>query len=645
MKKIEYTYQQVGFKDVKLTDNFWKPTVDRCINTTIPHVLRKCEKSRRLANFRIAGGLSKEEKPSKLPFDDSDVYKTLEGMAYSLFLKPDSRLENKLDEIIETIEAAQEDDGYLYTFRTMFPDSPHFLSGNHRWEEVSIFSHELYNVGHLYEAAAAYFLSTGKESLLKIALKNAKLIDEIFGFGKLEKPPGHQEIELGLARLYEVTGDRKFMDLAKFFLDIRGDSTRKGYSEYVSQSQHKLPWLDSERFKYNQTHQLVINQKEAVGHAVRATYMYSAMADVGVFFNDEKYIEALDQIWEDVVSHKISLTGGIGARANGEAFDEAYVLPNLYDRGNEIGVYNETCASIGNIFWNYRLFQIHGNAKYFDVLERTLYNGLLSGISFEGDKFFYPNPLVSTGDQFRRSWFECACCPSNLVRFLPQVQGYIYSNREQTVYVNLFIGSETKVKIDGVKVEMRQKNDYPWDGLIDFEINPDEIIKFTIAIRIPGWSHKRPIPSDLYSYKKNEEDDIIKAKINGESIDVELDNLGYFQITRKWKEGDKIQLNLPMRVNRVISNPKVIANTGKIALERGPLVYCFESIDNSDVHKIRIDDTDKFTSEFSERLINRIHIIRVTSESETEPKRELIAIPYYAWANRGRSEMAVWVNR
>jgi DUF1680 family protein len=644
MNKIEYPYHMIGFEDVKLTDDFWKPIVDRCINTTIPHVLRKCEKSRRLENFKIAGGLSKERRSSKLPFDDSDVYKTLEGIAYSLILKPDSRLANKLDEIIEMISSAQEGDGYLYTFRTMSPDNPHFLSGKHRWEEVSIFSHELYNVGHLYEAAVAHFFSTGKKSFLKIALQNAELIEGTFGYGKLERPPGHQEIELGLARLYEATGNRKYMDLAKFFLDIRGDTTRKGYSEYVSQSENKLPWLDSERFKYNQTHQLVINQEEAVGHAVRATYMYSAMADIGVFFNDEKYITALDLIWEDVVSHKISLTGGIGAKANGEAFDEAYILPNFYDRGNELGVYNETCASIGNIFWNYRLFRIHGNAKYFDVLERTLYNGLLSGMSFEGDKFFYPNPLASTGDQFRRSWFECACCPSNLVRFLPQVQNYIYTLREQTFYVNLFIGSETKVKIDGVNVEIHQRNDYPWDGLIEIEINPEKIIQFTIAIRIPGWSQERPIPSDLYNYMKSEEKGAIEGKINGGSIDVEIDDKGYFKIAQNWEKGDKIQLRFPMQIYRVISNPKVKDNVGKVALERGPLVYCFESIDNSSIHKIRIDDKDKFISEFSEKLINRVHIVRVTSESETDHEQELIAIPYYAWANRGKSEMTVWVN-
>ncbi len=644
MKKIEYPYQKIGFKDVKLTDSFWKPIVDRCINTTIPHVLRKCEKSRRLANFEIAGGLSKEKKSSKLPFDDSDVYKTLEGIAYSLFLKPDLRLENKLDDIIETIIAAQEDDGYLYTFRTMNPENPHFFSGKHRWENVSIFSHELYNVGHLYEAAIAYHLSTGKNSLLKVALKNAELINDTFGYGKIESPPGHQEIELALPRLYEVTGDRKYMDLAKFFLDIRGKTTRKGYKEYVSQSENKLPWLDSERFKYNQTHQLVINQKEAVGHAVRATYMYSAMADIGVFFNDEEYIKALDRIWEDVVSHKMSLTGGIGAKADGEAFDEAYILPNFYDRGNEIGVYNETCASIGNIFWNYRLYRIHGDTKYFDVLERILYNGLLSGISCKGDKFFYPNPLASTGDQFRRSWFEVPCCPSNLVRFIPQIQSYIYSYRKNTFYINIFLGSETRVEIEGVNVDIHQRSKYPMDGLIDFEINPEKIVQFTLSIRIPGWCQKKPIPSDLYRYINNQENVEVKAKLNGSTYEVKIDEKGYFRITRNWEKGDVIQLNIPMPINRVVSHPKVKENTGKIALERGPLVYCFESIDNPNVHKIGIDDDDKLIYEFNTHLAIQVPTIRLKPKAGSNIQRELIAIPYYAWANRGRSEMAVWVN-
>ena len=488
MKNLTYPVQNIGFEKVTLTDNFWKPRLDTCSRITIPHVLKKCEKTRRLANFEIAGGLPTNKRRSKLPFDDSDVFKILEGIAYSLTLTPDRELENKVDEIIKSIALAQEEDGYLYTFRTINPEKPHFLSGKHRWDEVSIYSHELYNVGHLYEAAVAYFESTGKDLLLNVALKNAELISNTFGYGKIESPPGHQEIELGLVRLYKITRDRKYLDLAKFFLDIRGSKNRKGYEEYVSQSEDKLPWLGLKRFEYNQTHQLVIDQKEAVGHAVRAVYMYSAMADIAVYYDDEKYLSALNQIWEDLVSHKLSITGGIGANAKGEAFDKPYILPNFFDRANETGVYNETCASIGNIFLNHRLYLIYGNAKYNDILERILYNGLLSGISLDGNKFFYPNPLASSGDQFRRSWFEVPCCPSNIVRFFPQIQGYIYSLKENTCYLNLFIGSETTIEIEGVKVKLHQRTNYPWEGLVEIEVIPSKAISFTLGIRIPGWS-------------------------------------------------------------------------------------------------------------------------------------------------------------
>lgn len=643
MKNLTYPFQKVGFEKVILTDNFWKPRVDTCSRTTIPHVLKKCEKTRRLANFEIAGGLSPNKKPSKFPFDDSDVYKILEGIAYSLILTHDPKLEKRADEIIKSIELAQEEDGYLYTFRTINPENPHFLSGKHRWEEVSIYSHELYNVGHLYEAAAAYFKSTGKDTLLNVALKNAELINNTFGYRKIENPPGHQEIELGLVRLYKITGDRKYLDLAKFFLDVRGSKNRKGYEEYVSQSENKLPWLGSNRFEYNQTHQLVIDQKEAVGHAVRATYMYSTMADIAVFCDDEKYLSALDQIWEDIVAHKLSITGGIGAKAKGESFDKAYFLPNFYDKANEIGVYNETCSSIGNVFLNHRLYQIHGHAKYIDVLERTLYNGLLSGISLDGEKFFYTNPLASNGDHFRRSWFECACCPSNIVRFIPQIQGYIYSSKESTCYVNLFIGSKTTVEIKGIMVGLYQKTSYPWEGLVEIEVIPSKTKLFTIAIRIPGWSQNKPVPSDLYSYIEIDDHEEIEAKVNGKPVEVKIDDLNYLNLTRDWERGDKIQINIPMPIRRVISHPKVKGNTGKIALERGPLVYCFESVDNPNVHQIKICDNTNLKVEFNGNLLNQVQTIKLNSQELGEKdEHTFTAIPYYAWANRGKSEMTVW---
>ena len=643
MHITNYPLKQIPFYSIKLIDKFWKNRLETNTSVTIPHVLRRCEKSKRIANFEIAGGLTTQKRTSKLPFDDSDVFKILEGVAYTLKLSPNAELEKYVDDIINKIAAAQEDDGYLYTRRTIDPEDPPIMSGRERWEKVTIYSHELYNVGHLYEAAVAYYEATGKKSLINVAIKNAELILKFFGYGKNESPPGHQEIEIGLVSLFRLTEDQRYLDLAKFFLDIRGSNDRIGYEDYVLQSIGSFPFKGPNRFEYNQTHKPVTKQKEAVGHAVRATYMYSAMADVAALFNDENYLVALDQLWEDVIQHKFSITGGIGAQVTGEAFNEAYVLPNYYDKINELGVYNETCASIGNIFWNFRMHLIHGNSKYIDVLERTLYNGLLSGISLEGNNFFYPNPLASKGDIVRRKWFDVACCPSNIVRFIPQIQSFVYTLKENSIYINLFIGNSAKIDLNGNIIELHQKTNYPWDGLVEIDVNPSRNMEFSIALRIPGWTQNKPVPSDLYRYiTPNEEK--IRLEVNNKSFDLVI-NEGYCSIKQIWKKGDRILIEFPMPIRRVVAHEKVQDCNGKVALERGPIVYCIESIDNDNIEKVKLNDNIHLHHDYQEELLNGIVTITGSVQNlEKNAEQDFLAIPYYAWAHRGRSEMIVWMH-
>jgi len=640
----DYPLKQIPYYLTSLNDKFWKIRLEKNTTVTIPHVLSRCEKSKRIANFEIAGSLTTEKRTSKLPFDDSDVFKILEGVAYTLKLKPDIELEKYSDSIINKIAAAQEDDGYLYTHRTIDSENPSLMCGKERWENLTIYSHELYNVGHLYEAGVAYYEATGKRNLLNVAVKNAELILELFGYGKNENPPGHQEIEIGLVRLFRLTKDERYLDLAKFFLDIRGSKNRIGYEDYISQSVGAFPFKGSNRFEYNQTHEPVTEQKEAVGHAVRAAYMYSAMADIAMLCNDEQYLIALDQLWEDVIQHKLSITGAIGAQAAGEAFDKAYVLPNYYDRSSELGVYNETCASIANIFWNFRMHLIHGSSKYIDILERTLYNGLLSGISLEGNAFFYPNPLASKGDIYRRKWFEVACCPSNIARFMPQIQGYIYSLKNNLIYINLFVGNKTKVDLNGNLIELQQKTNYPWDGLVKIDVNPSKSSEFSIAIRIPGWAQDKPLPSDLYRYMTPNETKI-RLEVNNALVDLNVNDEGYCIINQNWKKGDRILIEFPMPIRRVLANEKVKDCNGMVALERGPIVYCIETIDNDNVENLKLYDNTNLSHQYQEELLNGVVTITGNVQNlKKDFKQDFLAIPYYAWAHRGRSEMIVWMH-
>ncbi|HUU18861.1 MAG TPA: beta-L-arabinofuranosidase domain-containing protein [Sedimentisphaerales bacterium] len=619
----DYPIGPVPFTDVELTDEFWAPRIETNRKVSIPYAFGKCEETGRIDNFAIAGGLMEGEHRANFPFDDTDPYKILEGAAYSLSVHPDPKLDKFLDELIVKIAAAQEDDGYLFTCRTNKAKNLFNWYGEKRWSKLGG-SHELYNMGHLYEAAVAHYEATGKRTLLDVAIKNADFLDTVFGPGRNETAPGHQIIEMGLARLYRATGNEKYLNLAKFYLDTRGP----GGSEY------------------NQSHEKAIEQSEAVGHAVRASYMYCGMADVAALTGDRSYLEAIDRIWENVVTKKLYLTGGIGATGSGEAFAKNYELPNAT-------AYCETCAAIGNVMWNHRMFLFHGDAKYVDVLERTLYNGLISGVSLEGDSFFYPNPLASQGQHKRSPWFPCACCPGNITRFVSSVPGYIYAQEGDNLYVNLFAGGTGTVTMKKNPVQIRQQTRYPWDGAVKMTVEPKQPAKLTICVRIPGWAQNKCMPSDLYRYKEIS-DEKVSLKLNGETIPLKMEK-GFARINRKWSKGDIIELNLPMPVRRALCHEDVADNVGKVALERGPIVYCAEWPDNNGhVLNVVLPDEARLTSEYRKEMFNGVTIVRAKAvglsyakDSKTALKKpqDFVAIPYYAWAHRGAGEMAVWLAR
>jgi DUF1680 family protein len=630
-KPRDYPFQPVPFTAVKIVDDFWAPRIETNRTVTIPHAFQKCEETGRVDNFAIAGGQKQGEQKGIYPFDDTDIYKTLEGASYALMVEPDPEMDKYLDDLIALIAAAQEEDGYVYTARTNKSDRLKNWMGDERWTNLSR-SHELYNAGHLYEAATAHYLATGKRNLLDIALKNADLVDNEFGPGKRQEPPGHQVIEMGLVKLYRVTGEKKYLDLAKFLLDVRGKP------------------LDGRDLggEYNQDHAPVTEQAEAVGHAVRASYMYSGMADIAALTGDKEYLEAIDRIWENVAGKKLYLTGGIGANPSGEAFENNYELPNM-------SAYNETCAAIGNVYWNHRLFLLHGESKYIDVLERTLYNGLLSGISLDGTRFFYPNALESVGQHERSLWFGCACCPGNVTRFIASVPGYIYAHRDENLYVNLYVTNEATVDMRKGPVHITQETRYPWDGTVRIGLTPSKHNNnFALCLRIPGWAQNEPVPSDLYRYLSIEKQDIT-VNVNGESVPLDMEN-GYVSIERAWEPGDVIELTLPMSIRRVEAHDNVDADRGKVALERGPLVFCAEWPDNPDGHvrNFLLDDNTPLKTEFLPDLLRGVQVIRGTVDSYRviddegnvkKSEKDFMAIPYYAWAHRGKGEMAVWLAR
>ncbi|WP_162996337.1 glycoside hydrolase family 127 protein [Mucilaginibacter celer] len=619
----DYPIQPVAFTSVHVNDNFWEPKMEVNANVTIPYVLEQCKKNGRMDNFLRAAKKLDGDKLSEFPFDDTDVYKAIEGASYSMQNKKNPKLDKYIDTLISIIGAAQEPDGYLYTFRTVNAKKPHEWIGSKRWEKEEDLSHELYNAGHLYEAAVAHYQATGKRTLLNIAIKNADLLVNTFGPGKIEEYPGHQIVEIGLSKMYRVTGNKKYLDLAKFFLDVRG------------------PKGDA----YNQADKKVIDQHVAEGHAVRAAYMYTGMADIAALTGNAKYLAAIDDIWTDVVTKKLYITGGIGATGNGEAFGDDYQLPNM-------SAYAETCAAIGNVYWNNRMFLLHGDSKYIDVLERTLYNGLLSGVSLSGDRFFYPNPLASMFQHQRSAWISCACCISNMTRFLPSLPGYVYAKNQNDLYVNLYMSNSSDISLTSGKVNIVQTTDYPWKGTINIAVNPAKSSAFTLRLRIPGWAKDQPVPGDLYTYlDKNQKPATIL--VNGK-VTTYITDKGYAVIKRTWKKGDKVTLDLPMETEKVLANNNIKDDRGRFAFQRGPVVYCLEGPDNRDslVQNIMVDKNAMAAANYQANLLNGVDVIsaegkstkrQLNSDALIETDQQVKAIPYYAWANRGPSEMTVWI--
>ncbi|MGI4820369.1 MAG: glycoside hydrolase family 127 protein [Janthinobacterium lividum] len=639
-QKSDYPIQAVPFTQVKLTDNFWLPRLKTNTDVTIPASFQRCESTNRVKNFEMAAA-HQGKFATTFPFDDTDIYKTIEGASYSLSVYPDAKLDAYVDELIKKVGAAQEPDGYLYTARTIDPAHPHSWAGKERWEKERELSHELYNAGHLYEAAVAHYQATGKKTLLNIALKNADLVCSVFGPGKRSVAPGHEIVEMGLVKLYRVTGQPKYLDTAKFFLYARGQY--KGYDPKSTDG-----WKNG---SYWQDDKPVVDQRVAEGHAVRAEYLYSAMADVAALTGDKQLLGAVDSIWQNMVSKKFYVTGGTGAVPGGEAFGKNYELPNTT-------AYNETCASVADVYWNERMFQLHGDAKYVDVMEKVLYNGLISGVGLDGKSFFYSNAMQiknSMGfpqtETARAGWFECSCCPTNLARLMPALPGYVYAERGRALYANLFVSGSSDLTINKQKVRLTQENNYPWDGGLKFTVDPAKsAADFDLLVRIPGWARNEAMPSSLYTFEQPSAQQAT-IKVNGKPVTYKLQN-GYAVLSRKWRKHDVVEVTLPMEVRRVHANPLVKDDLGKVALQRGPVMYCAEWQDNNGkTSNIIVPADATFKSNYQPGLLNGVATLTATvpvvqvdasATSVSTTPRTLVAIPYYAWANRGKGEMTVW---
>ena len=640
-----YPITPVPFTAVKVDPaSFWGQRFEASRKVTIPLAFSKCESEGRYKNFERAAQPSDAYDVSKVmpySFDDTDPYKTIEGASYILQTYTDKRLEAYIDSVLDIIAKGQEPDGYLYTARTMNPQHPHHWAGDKRWTKEEDLSHELYNLGHMVEGAVAHWQATGSRKFLDIAIRYADCVCREVGPnpGQACVVPGHQIPEMALCRLYLATGEKKYLDEAKFLLDYRGKTSFKT--------------------EYSQSHKPVVEQDEAVGHAVRASYMYAGMADVAALTGDKAYIEAIDRIWENIVSKKLYITGGIGATASGEAFGKNYELPNM-------SAYCETCAAIGNVYVNYRLFLLHGDSKYYDVLERSLYNGLISGVSLDGGAFFYPNPLESMGQHQRQAWFGCACCPSNICRFIPSVPGYIYAVKDRNVYVNLFMPNTSTLEVAGRKVALKQTTGYPYSGDIKVKVEKNAAGEFAMKIRIPGWVRHQPVASDLYAYTDNKRLGY-SVTVNGQPVEAKNLEQGYAVIQRKWKAGDVVDVHFDLEARTVRANNRVEADRGMVAVERGPLVYCAEWKDNDfDIKNILLNQQpsfelgtqtlDAYIPHASREVLTEYktqQLVTLTTDAQTLAFDEkgalgvknvkLTLIPYYAWCHRGSGDMKVWL--
>ena len=651
-----YPFSQVPFTSVKIAhDSFWGNRLQAAREVTIPLAFSKCETEHRYKNFEMAAytlqhpghkGLeTKEWNVSKFmgfSFDDTDVYKTIEGASYILQTYPDKKLKAYIDSVLDVVAAAQEPDGYLYTARTINPKHPHGWSGDKRWVKDEELSHELYNLGHMVDAACAHYQATGNTKFLDIAKRYADCVVREVGpkDGQATVVPGHQIAEMALARLYTLTGEKKYLDEAKYLLDYRGKT--------------KI------RNPYSQSHEPILKQSEAVGHAVRAGYMYAGIADVAALTQDSDYIKTIDRIWDNIVSKKYYITGGVGARHAGEAFGSNYELPNMT-------AYNETCAAISMVYLFERMFLLHGDSKYIDCLERTLYNGVISGMSMDGGRFFYPNPLSSDGkyafnadnNTTRQPWFGCACCPSNLCRFIPSVPGYLYGVKDNNIFVNLFAANVSTIKVNGKDVILEETTEYPWDGDIKITVKKSNAKNANLLIRIPGWAINQVVPSDLYQFA-DKETPSYSVTVNGKAVEADLSaNKGYLPV-KNIRKGDVVRIHFDMPVRTVIANQKVADDKSKVAVERGPLVYCAEAADNNgepvlravmgkkptfnvvDNYSIQNTETKNAPAFTVKAIKTEGQILNDSADGISLKNCTLTLIPYYAWNHRGANQMNVW---
>jgi DUF1680 family protein len=614
--------KEVPFTSVHLNDNFWSPRIETNRTVSIPSAFRECEKNGRFDNFAIAAGLKKGEHRGDFSFDDTDPYKIIEGASYSLSVHYDKQLDHYLDSVINIIARAQEPDGYLTTCVTNKCTRLSGWWGTHKWDKIN--SHELYNSGHLIESAIAHFRATGKRTFLDVAIRNADLVCKTFGpaEGQIHRPSGHPIVEMALCKLYKVTGTKKYLDMAKYFVEETGRGT----------DGHRLS-------EYSQDHKPILQQDEIVGHAVRAGYLYSGVADVASLTNDAAYFKALTRIWDNMAGKKLYITGGIGSRAEGEGFGPDYELNNMT-------AYCETCASIANVYWNYRMFLATGESKYYDVLERALYNGVISGVSLSGDKFFYDNPLESMGQHERQPWFGCACCPGNITRFMASVPYYMYATEGDDIFVNLYIQGKADIKTDHNSVQLTQTTAYPWDGNVTVTVNPDRKATFALRLRIPGWAQDAPVPTNLYTFADKAKPYTIK--VNGTEVKATLKD-GYAYIERRWRKGDRVELDLPMDVRRVKANDNVVDDRGKLALERGPVMFCIEGKDQKDstVFNKYIMENTPVSAQYDKTLLNGVMTLtgaaKEVEKDGTVKDVDFKAIPYATWNNRGADQMEVWI--
>lgn len=647
--KVEEPLTQIPFHQVKLTDNFWLPRLQTQKKTLVPFSLQKTEQAvenlRRVGRY-LRGEIVTEQFQGPY-YVASDLFKVMEGAACLLTLEKDAALEKQMDEIIDVIAAAQAPDGYLYEHHILPSHlrNPHNHAGDTPYSFVA-HSHELYNMGHMYEGAVAYFRATGKRKWLDVAEKNARHINKVFfegdpnynGGKPVLQAPGHEEIELALVKLYQATGEKLYLDMAKKFIDIRGVTYKPDGKGTMS-------------YDYAQQQQPVREQRTALGHAVRATYLYSGMADIVAMMGDTTLLPALDAIWHDIVDKKMHITGGLGAVPGIEGFGPEYVLPNK-------DTYNETCSALGNVLFNYRMYLMSGDAKYVDVAEVSLYNNVLAGVNLEGNRFFYVNPLEADGRKTfnhgragRSPWFGTACCPSNLARLIPQVSGMIYSHTDDDIFCSLYAGSTVKVPLKAGSVKLEQQTDYPFDGHISVTIDPAPgAEKFTLWLRIPSWLNDKFVPGELYAYADGI-DSRYTLRVNGNVVKSEVVN-GFLPVSRTWQAGDVVELDLPMEVRFTVADERVKADSNRLCITRGPLVYCAEEEDNThQVSSYFISDgkPQAAMGVFETGIMTGIRTISLpaaAANGEEEMLDSLTLVPYYAWNNRGDNEaMNVWFAR